>query len=121
MAWDLKPCGTVTAYVRHKRHGEQPCQECRDAKRDYSRAKARERREEVERARVALAVARVTTLRELETLPSGSVLVADRGPAVQRHPSGVWLRVGDRRPHSGLAVLALGPLRLVHRPVEVVS
>lgn len=26
----LKPCGTLAAYRRHLRHGEQPCDECRE-------------------------------------------------------------------------------------------
>lgn len=25
------PCGTTAAYARHLRHGEQPCQACREA------------------------------------------------------------------------------------------
>ena len=28
---NLKPCGTVAAYMRHKRHGETPCDDCRRA------------------------------------------------------------------------------------------
>jgi hypothetical protein len=31
---DLKPCGTVAAYMRHYRRGEEPCEECLQAKRD---------------------------------------------------------------------------------------
>lgn len=26
-----EPCGTVSAYKRHRRHGEQPCKPCREA------------------------------------------------------------------------------------------
>lgn len=26
-----EPCGTVAAYKRHKRHGEDACQPCKDA------------------------------------------------------------------------------------------
>lgn len=36
--WDhltLRPCGTVAAYVRHRRRGEAPCQACRDANARY--------------------------------------------------------------------------------------
>jgi hypothetical protein len=28
---DLKPCGTMAAYTRHRRHGEKPCESCRQA------------------------------------------------------------------------------------------
>lgn len=28
---ELAPCGTVAAYRRHLRHGEEPCAECRAA------------------------------------------------------------------------------------------
>lgn len=28
---DVKPCGTFAAYRRHLRHGEQPCESCRQA------------------------------------------------------------------------------------------
>ena len=31
MARDLKPCGTTAAYQRHLRHGETPCDACREA------------------------------------------------------------------------------------------
>lgn len=31
---DLKPCGTVAAYMRHYRRGEEPCDACLQAKRD---------------------------------------------------------------------------------------
>lgn len=33
MARTLKPCGTVAAYKRHLRAGEQPCADCLEAKR----------------------------------------------------------------------------------------
>lgn len=32
----LQPCGTRAAYVRHKRHGEQPCSACTAANSRYS-------------------------------------------------------------------------------------
>lgn len=44
---ELKPCGTVAAYRRHKRHGEDPCPECQAAERRRAadrRAAARTRR-----------------------------------------------------------------------------
>jgi hypothetical protein len=28
---DVKPCGTTVAYRRHLRHGEPPCEACRQA------------------------------------------------------------------------------------------
>lgn len=28
---DVRPCGTLAAYRRHYRHGEQPCRQCRQA------------------------------------------------------------------------------------------
>ena len=31
------PCGTASAYARHKRRGEEPCDPCRDARREYQR------------------------------------------------------------------------------------
>lgn len=31
----LKPCGTNAAYVRHRARGEQPCDECTTARREY--------------------------------------------------------------------------------------
>jgi hypothetical protein len=33
----LLPCGTMGAYSRHIAHNEQPCPECREAQREYSR------------------------------------------------------------------------------------
>lgn len=29
--WNLEPCGTLAAFRRHTRHGEKPCQLCREA------------------------------------------------------------------------------------------
>jgi hypothetical protein len=29
--WAEKPCGTLAAYRRHYRHGEKPCESCRQA------------------------------------------------------------------------------------------
>lgn len=47
MARELRPCGTVAAYVRHLRHGEEPCDDCRkannDAQNSNPRAKAYQR------------------------------------------------------------------------------
>lgn len=40
----LKPCGTVAAYYRHTRHGETPCDACRDALRAYRRERGLELR-----------------------------------------------------------------------------
>jgi len=37
MARQLQPCGTPAAYRRHLRHGEQPCDACRDAMRAYQK------------------------------------------------------------------------------------
>ena len=33
----LKPCGTVAAYRRHTRHGEEPCDACKAAKSRYEK------------------------------------------------------------------------------------
>ena len=38
----MKPCGTDAAYVRHKRHGEVPCAECKRAHYFYVRAWAKQ-------------------------------------------------------------------------------
>ena len=44
MPRDLQPCGTVAAYKRHLRHGEEPCGVCLEAKRTHqSRRRAAER------------------------------------------------------------------------------
>lgn len=37
----MQPCGTRAAYQRHLRRGEEPCEECRQAKRDYDNARNR--------------------------------------------------------------------------------
>lgn len=37
MARRLRPCGTVAAYSRHLRRGEEPCQPCRTANTAYQR------------------------------------------------------------------------------------
>jgi|AntAceMinimDraft_11_1070367.scaffolds.fasta_scaffold52730_2 5-methylcytosine-specific restriction endonuclease McrA len=34
---ELKPCGTVAAYNRHRRKNETPCQICFEAEREYAR------------------------------------------------------------------------------------
>ena len=38
MPRELKPCGTVAAYERHRRHGEEVCDACREARRVHSNA-----------------------------------------------------------------------------------
>lgn len=40
----LQPCGSHAAFVRHKNHGEQPCDACVVGERKYQAEKARERR-----------------------------------------------------------------------------
>jgi hypothetical protein len=35
MPRQLKPCGTPAAYRRHLRHGQEPCDDCREA--EYAR------------------------------------------------------------------------------------
>jgi hypothetical protein len=45
----LKPCGTVGAYWRHRRHGETPCAACEDAYRDYGLARSAARTRAVAR------------------------------------------------------------------------
>lgn len=47
MARELKPCGTVAAYNRHRLHEETTCPECRKAVRDY--IAERRRRQYLER------------------------------------------------------------------------
>lgn len=49
MPQEIAPCGTVSAYKRHKRNGEDACEDCKRAKRTYEReraAKARAREAE---------------------------------------------------------------------------
>lgn len=45
---DVKPCGTSAAYKRHYRHGEKPCEACRQANirdtADRKAARARKRK-----------------------------------------------------------------------------
>lgn len=43
-ARDLKPCGTVAAYRRHQRHGEEPCEACKKAHAEYHRELYRKRK-----------------------------------------------------------------------------
>jgi hypothetical protein len=38
---ELKPCGTAAAFTRHRRHGETPCDACREARRIYGTARKR--------------------------------------------------------------------------------
>ena len=40
----MKPCGTYAAHNRHLRNGEDPCDDCREAKRAYNTRMTRERR-----------------------------------------------------------------------------
>lgn len=37
----LQPCGTVAAFVRHRRNGETPCDDCREARRVDGTARKR--------------------------------------------------------------------------------
>lgn len=39
----LRPCGTHSAFTRHKDRGEDPCQACRDAERTWQMLRARRR------------------------------------------------------------------------------
>ena len=39
----LRPCGTMAAYHRHRRHGEDVCEACREAYNTYERALRRRR------------------------------------------------------------------------------
>lgn len=39
MTRQLKPCGTVGGYARHRLHGEKVCEACQIAWRDYHRAR----------------------------------------------------------------------------------
>jgi hypothetical protein len=38
---ELRPCGTIAAANRHKYRGEEMCEECRDAIREWDRARKR--------------------------------------------------------------------------------
>ena len=55
---DVRPHGTLAAYRRHYRHGEQPCEDCRQANARASADRGREqanarRREQYRRLRDA--------------------------------------------------------------------
>lgn len=39
-----RPCGTPSAYDRHRVHGEEPCEPCRAAYREYHRERKRAKR-----------------------------------------------------------------------------
>lgn len=39
MPRELKPCGTMAAYMRHRYHGERPCEACVGAWRQYKVAR----------------------------------------------------------------------------------
>lgn len=39
----IQPCGTRAAYVRHRKHGEEPCEDCREANRTWNREDRRMR------------------------------------------------------------------------------
>jgi hypothetical protein len=41
---ELQPCGTRSAYQRHLAHGEEPCQDCAYAAREYNRNRKRAQR-----------------------------------------------------------------------------
>ena len=43
MSRELRPCGTEAAYRRHITAGEQPCEPCREAKREKARRQYRQR------------------------------------------------------------------------------
>lgn len=52
MARQKAPCGTPTAYNRHRRNGEEPCEECRRAKSEEKAARDEKKRvEQAEQAR----------------------------------------------------------------------
>lgn len=40
----LQPCGTRAAYIRHLAHGEEPCNDCTVANREYARKQKRAQR-----------------------------------------------------------------------------
>ncbi|MEV4671007.1 hypothetical protein AB0K34_05070 [Actinomadura sp. NPDC049382] len=61
MAREPKPCGTRAAYMRHLRHGEEPCRACKDAQNDAQ--KRNPRLKAYQRARVR-ALARLSQLYE---------------------------------------------------------
>lgn len=42
-ARELKPCGTHAAYRRHIAHGEDPCEACLEAEREYKRNRRAEK------------------------------------------------------------------------------
>lgn len=44
MGRPLQPCGTDAAYWRHKNHGEEVCDPCGQAHRDYNNARAQRKR-----------------------------------------------------------------------------
>ena len=65
MATKKAECGTFTAYKRHKRNGETPCEPCMEASREYVRA---QRERQAERNAVnaeALAAAEGETVKQL--------------------------------------------------------
>lgn len=78
MAQAVAPCGTVSAYKRHRRRGEPACEECKRAKRAY------------ERDRASRARARVTeTTGEAIELPEDTPDPHDEpGPGAQAGPTG---------------------------------
>lgn len=43
---DVRPCGTLAAYRRHQRHGEPPCESCKQARARYRQDRRRQRRAE---------------------------------------------------------------------------
>lgn len=57
------PCGTRSAYVRHKRHGEKPCDPCREAMRTYERER---------RTRALTSKGELLAAQQLERLQQGA-------------------------------------------------
>lgn len=53
MARELQPCGTFAAYQRHKRKGEEPCEECAASARDQKNSRTGEKRSRSGAARLA--------------------------------------------------------------------
>lgn len=51
----LKPCGTTAAYRRHLRHGERPCEHCRQAEARLHQERWRGGYDQVRRDRYATA------------------------------------------------------------------
>ncbi len=50
---ELKPCGTVAAYMRHRYHNQDPCEACLAAWAAYHRAYYRRNRQAIREIRAA--------------------------------------------------------------------